>query len=281
MGANYQNFQTGWEFSKRTHFDEIVTSYDDVRPEYPCELFSDILKYANSTQSKKALEIGAGTGKATTPFLNAGYDVTAVELGENMTEFLRNKYKEHKGFKVILSDFENVLLDNNSYDLVYAATAFHWVNPEIGCKKVFDILNSGGVVALFRYNAIPSIGETIYENIQEVYEKHYYSYYTSNKRPIKKSHKDFCTPAEIQHGFGFKDLKDYGFTDISIKFYDVARTFTADEFIAIRDTFSDHRGLPQENRNTLYSELKEVILKHGGCFNESYTFQLYMGRKLV
>lgn len=79
---------TGWERNRRTHFDEIVLDYDRIRPEYPDALFEDIMKYSGMGKSKKAIEIGAGTGKATAPFLRAGYGVTAVEIGVNMAEFL-------------------------------------------------------------------------------------------------------------------------------------------------------------------------------------------------
>ena len=79
--------KTGWERENRTHFDDIVVNYDKVRWDYPSELYADILDYSR-TGGKKAVEIGAGTGKATTPMLNAGYDVTAVEMGANMAEFI-------------------------------------------------------------------------------------------------------------------------------------------------------------------------------------------------
>ena len=72
-------------------FDAIVANYDKSRWEYPRDLFADILQYCNSKTGNSALEIGAGTGKATTLFLDAGYAVTAVEIGKNMTEFLRDK----------------------------------------------------------------------------------------------------------------------------------------------------------------------------------------------
>lgn len=66
------------------HFNAIVVNYDMIRPEYPTELFEDVFKYSGSEKGEKAFEIGAGTGKATTPFLDAGYHVTAVEIGANM-----------------------------------------------------------------------------------------------------------------------------------------------------------------------------------------------------
>jgi ubiquinone/menaquinone biosynthesis C-methylase UbiE len=271
--------KTGWEPENRKHFDEIVEAYERRRLEYPCELFKDVLEYSGIGTDKKAIEIGAGTGKATMPFLDAGYHVTAVELGENMTAFLQDKFMNNMSFSVVNTAFENASLPENSYDLIYAATAFHWVNPKIGCPKIFRLLKTGGAVALFRYHAIAADGERLYEDIQAVYEKHFYSFYTTNNRPVRKSKEDFMKPSEILHGFGFEDLKLYGFTDISMKFYDGSRTFSPDEYIELLDTMSDHRGMPEENRATLFAGIKEAILRHGGHHEVKYIFQLYMGRK--
>jgi hypothetical protein len=47
------------------------------------------------------------------------------------------------------------------------------------------------------------------------------------------------------------------------------------------DTFSDHRALPRENREALYSGVKETIEKHGGQIQTHNTYQLYMGRKIT
>lgn len=271
---------TGWEPEKRTHFDEIVVNYDKIRPEYPDRLFADVIGFIGSGK-KKALEIGAGTGKATAPFLKAGYDVTAVEIGKNMAEFLQEKFKGYKDFNVIVSAFEDALLDENSYDLIYAASAFHWIDAEIGCPKVFRLLKSGGVFALFRYNILARDDEVLCDEIQTAYDKYYLSYYTSKKRQVKcrRSHDEFKEPSEIINNYGFEDLKNYGFNEVSMKFYDVTLTYGADEYIDLLDTLADHRSLPEENRAALYAGIKETILKHGGYIKEDHVFQLYMGRK--
>ena len=65
--------------SRRTSFNEDVRNYDIARPDYPKELFSDILSYLDERKAgKTALEIGIGTGQATKPFLDAGFRVTAI-----------------------------------------------------------------------------------------------------------------------------------------------------------------------------------------------------------
>ena len=271
---------TGWELNKRKHFDEFVVNYDRIRPEYPGELFEDVFKYSESEKGKKALEIGAGTGKATTPFLDMGYDVTTVEVGANMAEFLLEKFKRYKEFKVIVSAFEDALLEEDSYDLIYVASAFHWVEAEIGCPKAFRLLKNGGTIALLRYNAIPADGEERYEEIQAVYDKYYYSYYKSNTRPVRRSKEEFMESSKIIEGYGFEDLRRYGFRDVLMKLYDVTRIFSANEYIAFLDTLADHRSLSDDDRAALYTGIKEAILRHGGCHKVDYVFQLYMGRKL-
>lgn len=144
---------------------------------------------------------------------------------------------------------------------------------------MFRILKRGGVFALFRNHPVPAIGEKIYEEIQEVYEKYYYSYYVSKERPVRKSRDELLKPSEMYKAFRFDSLERYGFSDVTIKLYDASRTYSADEYIELLDTFSDHRTLPVDLRIALYDGIKEVILSHGGKNKVDYVFLLYMGRK--
>ncbi len=270
---------TGWERNRRTHFDDIVTNYDRIRPEYPQELFEDITSYSNFKGDVNALEIGAGTGKATIPFLNKSYRITTVEIGKNMANYLSEKFKKYENFNVIVNAFEDVELKNNSFDLIYAGSAFHWVNADIGCLKSYKLLKDNGTIALFRYNDITAQGETIFDEIQTFYEKYYYSYYTTSSRPIKKTKADFMKPSEIYISYRFEDLKNYGYKDIAMKFYDGSKTFSANEYIDWLDTMSDHRSLPESNKTALYEEIRKTILNHGDSHKLDFLFQLYMGRK--
>jgi ubiquinone/menaquinone biosynthesis C-methylase UbiE len=268
------------ERNKRMLFDEIVMNYDKIRCGYPGKLFEDVIRYSEPEKGKKALEIGAGAGKATVPFLDMGYVVTAVEMGANMAEFLLEKFKGYNNFNVITATFEDASLEEVNYDLIYAASSFHWVDAEIGCPKVFRLLKSGGTFALFRNNPVPADGEELYEEIQTVYEKYYNSYYISKERPVRKSKEEFWEPSEIYRGFRFEGLERYGFSEVTMKLYDASRTYCADGYIALLDTYADHRGLPDDNRAALYAGIEEAIIKYGGHHKVDYVFQLYMGRKL-
>lgn len=272
---------TGWEPERRMHFDEIVDVYNYVRPDYPDSVFNDIKQYSGQRRMMNALEIGAGTGKATAPFLNAGYNVTAIEIGENMAQFLRQRFQEYQNFNIVVSSFEDAPLQDNQYDLIYAASAFHWVDAKVGCPKMFQLLTNGGVCALLRYNfnIYPVAGEELSNEFQALYEEYYYSYYKSNYRAVKLTHELLKTPRKILSGYGFEDLREYGFTDIVMNFYDVTLIYDADKYIMHLDTLSDHRALPESNRNALYAGIKETIIEHGNNHKIECIFQLYMGRK--
>ena len=291
--------KNGWERVNRTHFDEIVLNYDKYRWDYPAELFADAIRYAGprnaindadkqgislSCDCRKALEIGAGTGKATAPFLDAGYAVTAVEMGANMTEFLLEKYKGYEKFNVITSIFEDAHLEDESYDLIYAASAFHWVDAAVGCPKVMRLLKRGGAFVLFRNNIYRQWGDSLDAAVNAVYDRYYYKHYPRYDRPVsisKMTFDDFLKPEEIHRGFRFYSLEQYGFIDATMKLYDGSRFYGADEYISLMDTMSDHRVMPENDRAALYTGIKDAILNYGGQLEMKFIFQLYMGRKRV
>jgi SAM-dependent methyltransferase len=49
---------------------------------------------------------------------------------------------------VLHESFEDAPLTDSKFDLVVAATSFHWIEPESGLRKVRRILKDGGAAAL-------------------------------------------------------------------------------------------------------------------------------------
>lgn len=94
------------------------------------------------------LEIGPGTGQATGRLLDCGGAVTAVELSDDMADLLRTKLEHHE-LEIAVGPFEEVELDPGSFDLVVAATAFHWVPTAAGLQRCADLLRTGGWLALW------------------------------------------------------------------------------------------------------------------------------------
>jgi trans-aconitate methyltransferase len=95
---------------------------------------------------RTALEIGAGTGKATRLFAQRGVTVTATEPdGAMLAELLKHVPANVKAVQAAFED----LRPDESYGLVYAAAALHWTKPEGRWSRVAALLEPGGVFASF------------------------------------------------------------------------------------------------------------------------------------
>ena len=93
-----------------------------------------------------ALEIGAGTGKATRLFARHGVQVTATEPDAAMLAALQQAAIPN--VNTIPAAFED-LAPERTYGLVYAAAALHWTRAEGRWPRVAAMLDQGGVFASF------------------------------------------------------------------------------------------------------------------------------------
>ncbi|MFD7581952.1 class I SAM-dependent methyltransferase [Kitasatospora sp. NPDC059817] len=124
-------------------FGAIAEAYERFRPGYPDELFDTVAAYAGRPV-RTALEIGAGTGKATRLFAGRGVDVTATEPDAAMLAELRRTAPPN--VRTVRAAFED-LRPGGTYDLVYAAAALHWTRPEGRWSRVAELLEPDGVFA--------------------------------------------------------------------------------------------------------------------------------------
>ena len=151
-------------------FDTVASTYEKLRPGYCDELYKMIFDYSNVNQFSNVVEVGMGGGQATMPFLKSGCLLTAVEIGENFSRLCKEKFSAYPKFDVITNRFEDVSFEDGVYDLVYSASAFHWVPEEIGYSKVFSMLRDGGVFARFANHPFRDKGNpSLCEEIDNIY----------------------------------------------------------------------------------------------------------------
>jgi SAM-dependent methyltransferase len=131
-------------------FDAVAEGYD-ARPPYPEAVYTLLAERCGLGPGSRVLEIGPGTGQATVPVLELGAEVTAVEPGAALAARLRTHAAgEHSTkLEVVVGSFESAELPDAHFDLVVAATSFHWVDPAIGLPKVARHLRPGGWLALW------------------------------------------------------------------------------------------------------------------------------------
>lgn len=255
------------EFEKT--FENAMEDYDGTRPVYPQELYDDIFAYTHIGEKSDVLEIGIGTGKATAPILRTGCNLVAIEPGERMCQFTKEKYKSHSNFQLYNGTVQEFDCPPGSYDLVYAATSFHWIPEEYGYKRVYDLLKPGGVFARFGYHAGK---DKLRLELAEEIQRAYVTYMGVKEEPREYSEEDAQRLALI--------APEYGFVDTQCKMYRWTKEFTADEYMKLLRTYPNHVALPSDRRDGLFSAVYHAIKDNGGIITVYYTMDLHLARKI-
>ncbi len=251
----------------RETFNEDAANYDRYRPTYPPELFQDIFAYSDVGRNSSLVEIGVGTGKATSPFLEAGCQVRGVELGDRLSAFAAGKFRDYGNFTVHCGDFMEFPLEDASVDLVYSATAFHWLPQEAAYGKIRRCLKPGGTLAIFRIHPFPNrMSDDTNAANRRVYDK----MRPSDQKIVEFSEAD-CEPT-------LAALRAWGFRDVEAKLYRRVRTLMTEEYIGLLNTYSDHRVLESELKQRFEEEMRKAINEVGGYIRIYDTIVLYLAR---
>lgn len=254
-------------------FDTVASTYEKFRPGYTDELYKMIFDYITLNQSCYAVEVGIGGGQATLPFLKTGCNLTAIEYGEQFSELCQDKFKEYPNFSVITSKFEDMNFLDDTYDLVYSASAFHWVPESVGYTKVFSMLKSGGAFARFANH--PYRGKDnlpLSAEIDRTYGEYYYKFYNKKQEVLAEYNEE---QAIQRAGIAEK----YGFVDIKYALFHRTRTFSANEYSTLLGTYSDHIAIEESIRKEFFSKIEDAINSHGGSITLYDTIDLQLARK--
>lgn len=254
-------------------FDTAASLYERMRPGYVDALYQKIFDAIPLDASSCALEIGIGGGQATLPILQTGCRVTAVEYGTQLTEICREKFRDFPTFSAITGKFEEVSLEENAYDLVFSASAFHWVPEEIGYPKVYSILKSGGVFARFSNHPYRDKGNpALSSDIDQLYRTYYDTFHKRESKVGPEYRAEWAAErAAIAEKYGFINLGHFLFYR--------TRTFTAKEYTMLLGTYSDHIAIDEPIRTEFFTKVEEVIDRHGGTITIYDTIELQLARK--
>jgi ubiquinone/menaquinone biosynthesis C-methylase UbiE len=162
----------------RRTFETAAERYDRARPGYPAAIFDELAALGELPAGSRVLEIGAGTGLATVPLAQGGYRVVALELGEELASIARRRLTDHADVEVIVATFEDWPLPDEPFDAVVAATAFHWIDPEVRVPKAARALRPGGTLAIIETRRIPDADERTLAALRSCHQR-----WGSDKRP--------------------------------------------------------------------------------------------------
>jgi ubiquinone/menaquinone biosynthesis C-methylase UbiE len=251
-------------------FDRSASYYDEVRPGYPEELIEDIITLSGIPDGGRIIEVGCGTGQATLPFVQKGYEILCIDIGENLLNIARKKFSTYYKVKFVNSLFEDWTPEPEVFDLLISATAFHWIDPQIGFEKAAKTLRKNGYIALF-WNLHPTPYTDFFKDVQKVYQKVVPEWRDPSEGP---SSEEKVNQLKVQ-------MDPFNlFEDFEVRKYFWSRQYSTIEYIKLLETYSDHRSLEENRRRVLYDGIREVIEnKYNGVILRPYLSVLFIAKK--
>lgn len=235
----------------KTTFNSASRLYHQARPDYPDELYEELVRLAHLRQGDRLLEVGCATGKATIPLARRGFPITCVEIGSDLAAEARRNLADFPGVDIVNDGFEAWRPPPQAaFALVFAATAWHWIDPAIRYQKAWDLLQPGGHLAFWTAtHVVPAGGDPFFREIQDVYDEIGEGLPADATFPEPSGLPDQAT--EIDESGLFRDA--------AVRRFDWEVTYSADEYIRLLDTFSGHIAMDQWQRDRLYGEIRRRL----------------------
>lgn len=238
---------THQERGRAEGFGALATTYEQLRPSYPKELVHWLSQHGTGT----AVDVGCGTGRVASLLSDSGWSVIGVEPDTRMAAIA-----SAHGIQVVVAPFEQCGLPGDSYDLVCAGTAWHWIDPAIGYDIAATLLRHGGQFAVFRNSYIydPDIAHVIDTALQRHAPNllHDCIPLGTASKPLVESH--------AQEMSARSDL----FTELDRQTFTHERLVTAQDWIKELETHSPIATLDQGTRTRLLGELAQYAAASSG-----------------
>lgn len=246
-----------FELKRGAVFDAAAIDYDTYRPSYPVEVVREVVSLSSLRSSSRLLEIGCGTGKATMQFASRGYMIDCVDPGRNLVALARRNCQRWQNVSFKIGKFEDVDFDAASYDLIYSAQAFHWVDPAVRLQKTARLLASEGSLALL-YNYPGRHKDSVLEELGARIRKE-----TRGKLKVWDYGGDVAN--------WVRELKSCGlFKKVKLLKHRWACEYDAERYAGLFRTYSDFLSLPRAVQRNVMKRIEEVINRNGGRVRRSY-----------
>ncbi|GLC88530.1 class I SAM-dependent DNA methyltransferase [Lysinibacillus piscis] len=156
-------------------YERFAHVYDALQTDIPYELYSEwVMEHAPSESFPQLLDIGCGTGTLTVAFAQMGYQVSGIDLSEEMLAIAANHFA-HAGVHVPLFCMSMDKLDGfEALDVVtIAIDSLNYVMEEQAVyttfQRIYDALRQGGqlffdVHSLFKMDEIFLDGPFTYDD---------------------------------------------------------------------------------------------------------------------
>ncbi|GAA0268460.1 class I SAM-dependent methyltransferase [Actinomadura nitritigenes] len=256
-------------------FNEVPELYDRVRPRYPDEMFSDLVTVTGMSEWSSVLEVGCGTAQATRSLAALRCSVTAIEPGAEMAALARQRLATFGNVEVETSTFEDWDDRGRRFDVLVAASAWHWVDPSIGWQRAHDVLRPGGWMALLGNVVVRRPGEAeVYAETADLHERFSPGSPDWGHPPLED---DVRT---TDGGWGLADGPGGLFGPTIVRWYPTVQWFNGNGFADLLRSTSVYRKLDRDIREPLLDAIAEHIrTRMGDRASRRYLSFLRIGQR--
>ena len=238
-------------------FESSALDYHQFRPNYPDMIINELVALSNLKSSSRLLEVGCGTGKATISLAARGYLIDCIDPGRSLIAFARRNCRSWPNVTFQVNRFEDAQIETGHYDLLYAAQAFHWVDPKIRLQKAASVLKPDGCLGLL-YNYPGKQKDPLIEVLAAAV--------LDASDSLMKPWDYFEEIANWKNEIESCDL----FRDLSIVKHRWEIQYNSSSYTGLSRTYSDFMSLPERARRKVTDRLRELIKGNGGFVTRSY-----------
>jgi SAM-dependent methyltransferase len=253
-------------------FDQVAELYQRARPDYPSELVADLADAARLGPGSRVLEIGCGTGKLSVPLAELGVTLTALEPGGNLAAIARRRLAGFPLAEVVIGRFEDWPAPGEAFDLVVAASSFHWLDPAVRASRAVAALRPGGLLAVIDTHW--GVWEDSADDAFSLASQECYARWDPDHDPAFR-------PTALDDLLERNDELSFcpGIGVVSLQRYDRHRRYSAAEYRDLLGTFSNVIGLDSASRAGLLGCLTELINGLGGTVSRHDIYDLWLASK--
>jgi len=273
-------------------FDQVAEAYDEARPGYPLELVDLAIERGGLAPGARVLEVGCGTGKLTELLVTRGLSVDAIDPGENMIAAARRRLGATDAVRFHVGRFEDLRLPAASFDALFSATAFHWIEPQVGWAKAASLLRPGGLLALLVYTHVHHDASAELEDaLHAIVAKHAPEVAAKWRPPLgldallAGAREREGNVSEVWdwlmgglHGLAVPEAGGL-FDDVEVASHYAVHERTADQVIARLRTTSLYFQIDPDRRQEFEADDRRVIERYGGTVRSPVATVLATARR--
>ncbi|MGH9212568.1 MAG: class I SAM-dependent methyltransferase [Acidimicrobiales bacterium] len=186
---------------------------------------------------------------ATLPLARRGFRITCIEPGAALAAVALTNLTTFE-VDVVQARFEDWIPAGEPFAMVFAATAWHWVDPTVRYRKAAEVLEPRGYLGLWAARHVfPYDGDPFFVELQEVYDEIGETLPPGATLPRPQELKDDRDEIEASGLFEVIDITQYDWETV----------YDADSYIDLLNTFSGHIALHAWQRDRLYGEIRRRL----------------------